>query len=191
MGKVTSRPQILKAPEDYDAILALVKTYEPVLVVAGSEDGVTLINFILSRRSGGKYSPVLLLQKDDAQIPVYDCTLRMDPEDITSLAEDIQTFCLEQKVPGPFAALTAVSVEEMCMYTVDQKENHGIDYIDFLLKIYPDHVLMDFRSIGKAFDVSAATEDYSSIAVLKKVVSSMEYNYVLGMNQTRLKARVS
>ena len=33
MGKVTSRPQILKAPEDYDAILTLVKTYEPVSII--------------------------------------------------------------------------------------------------------------------------------------------------------------
>ena len=45
-------------------------------------------------------------------------------------------------------------------------------------------------SIGKAYDLSSMPEnknDFSSMAVLRKAASSVEYNYTLGMNQTRIK----
>lgn len=152
--------------------------------------GLLIINSVISKRSGGKYSRFLLLENEDAEIPVYDCTLHMDSPEIASLAEKIQDFCHKENLKGPLAALTAVSIEEMSLYTLEQSRGKGIDYIDILLKIYPEYVLMDFRSIGRPFDVSAATEEYSNMQILKKIVSSMEYNYVLGMNQTRLKVKI-
>ena len=152
--------------------------------------GILMINSFISARSGGKYSRILLLENEVAEIPVYDCTLHMDTQEISSLAEKIQDFCHKENMSGPLAALTALSVEEMSMYTLDQSKGARIDYMDILLKIYPEYVLMDFRSIGRPFDVSAVPEEYSNMQVLKKVVSSMEYDYVLGMNQTRLRVKV-
>ena len=35
-----SRPEIKRAPDDYEETLAMVKSYEPLLVIAGSEQGV-------------------------------------------------------------------------------------------------------------------------------------------------------
>ena len=146
-------------------------------------------NFVISARSGGKYSRLLLLENEEEKIPVYDCTIHMDPQQISALAETIQNFCLQEKIEGPLSALTALSVEEMSMYTLEQSKGLGIDYLDMLMKIYPEYVLLDFRSIGRPFDVSAVPEEYSNMQVLREVVSSMEYNYVLGMNQTRLRVK--
>ena len=83
--------------------------------------------------------------------------------------------------------LTAVSVEEMSVYTARQNSYSKIENLDILLKIYPDHVLIDFTSIGRPFDTSMASEEYSNMEVLRKTAHDMEYNYILGMNRTRIK----
>ena len=157
--------------------------------VRGKMGAILAANFVISARSGGKYSRLLLLENEEEKIPVYDCTIHMDPQQISALAETIQNFCLQEKIEGPLAALTALSVEEMSMHTLEQSKGLGIDYLDMLMKIYPEYVLLDFRSIGRPFDVSAVPEEYSNMQVLREVVSSMEYNYVLGMNQTRLRVK--
>ena len=66
-----------------------------------------------------------------------------------------------------------------------------VNYLDILLKIYPEYILIDFRSIGRPFDTSATSNKYSNIEILKKIVTNMEYNYILGMNQTRLICKAS
>ena len=115
----------------------------------------------------------------------------MKSENISRLAEDIQGFCIRKGLDTGVAALTAVSVEEMSVYSSEQSKTNRIDYLDILLKIYPEHILIDFRSIGMPFDTSATTEKYSNMEILKKIVTNMEYNYILGMNQTRLICKAS
>ena len=77
----------------------------------------------------------------------------------------------------------------MISYTADNTDQKSAAaFIDVLLKIYPEEVLMDVRSIGKPHDPSTApAEEYSNVDVLRKAASSVEYNYVLGMNQTRIR----
>ena len=49
---------------------------------------------------------------------------------------------------------------------------------------------MDYRSIGDPFDLTSADpEEYSNLATLKKMVTTVDYNYVMGMNQTRITIR--
>ena len=147
---------------------------------------VLAVNLVISRRSGGKYSKLLLLEHEDKAIPVYERSIKTEAASVSRLSESIQAFCVREGVEARLALLTALSVEEMGAYTADQNSSARIEDLDILLKIYPDHILMDFRSIGRPFDTSAAPEEYSNMAVLKKIVTSMEYHYILGMNQTRL-----
>ena len=74
----------------------------------------------------------------------------------------------------------------MSVYSDTQSNATQINDMDILLKIYPENIMIDFRSIGKPFDTSTATEEYSNVAILRKIVSDIKYTYVLGMNQTRL-----
>ena len=147
---------------------------------------VLMINLVISVRSRRKYSILLLLEHEDENVPVYECTLKMRSENISRLAEEIQDFCVGKGVDTTLSALTAVSVEEMSVYSSEQSETHKIDFLDILLKIYPEHILIDFRSIGSPFDISATSEKYSNMEILRRIVTDMDYNYVLGMNQTRL-----
>ena len=147
--------------------------------------GVIVVNYMISRRSKGMFSGFLLLENESRTIPTFATTVRMNSDDISALTSAIQAFCDKAQIEEKTALFAAVSLEEMCMYTI--KNSETTDYIDILFKIYPDHILMDFRSIGKPFDPTLADpEEFSNLATLRKLVSSLDFNYVLGMNQTRL-----
>jgi hypothetical protein len=82
----------------------------------------------------------------------------------------------------------AVASEEMCTNLINSTQKKTQDVTDILVKIYKDEIVMDVRSIGEVFDVTGAEgEEFSSIDVLRKVTSSIEYAYVVGMNQTRIR----
>ena len=148
---------------------------------------VLFVNFIISVRSGGKYSRILLLEREAENILVYECSVNTNNETISNISESIQEFCVKEGVDSKKAMLTAVSVEEMSVYTAAQNMYSQIENLDIILKIYPDYILIDFTSIGRPFDTSSATEEYSNMEVLKKTASEIEYNYILGMNRTRIK----
>lgn len=151
---------------------------------------ILVINLVISARSGGKYSRFMLIEKEDTTVPVFDCTIMMSREDISELAGNIESFCESQDLEPRLTTLTALVSEEMSVYTLENSHDTKVQSIDIILKIFPDYVLMDFRSIGKAYDLSSMPEnknDFSSMTVLRKIASSFEYNYTLGMNQTRIK----
>lgn len=151
---------------------------------------ILIINFRISARSGGKYSKLMLLEKEDTSIPVFDCTIMMSREDISDLADRIQSFCYEHKLETKLSTMAALVSEEMSVYTLENSKDANLNSIDIILKIFPEYILMDFRSIGKPYDLSSIPEintDFSSMSVLRKASSSFEYNYTLGMNQTRIK----
>ena len=148
---------------------------------------VLIANIFISRCSGGKYSPLLLLEHEDENIPVYESSVKIRSEDISKLSESIESFCKKKGVAARLSLLTALSVEEMGVYTSEQSYHSRIDYLDILLKIYPEYILLDTRSIGKPFDTAAVPEKYSNMDVLRKISASFEYSYILGMNQTRIR----
>ena len=90
-----------------------------------------------------------------------------------------------------FASLSGAHEEKRAgkVYTMSQKEQTKIDCLDILIKVYPEDILIDVRSIGKPLDTAGAKGDFSNLSVLRSAVSSMTYDYVLGMNQTRLKVK--
>lgn len=151
---------------------------------------ILVINLNISARSNGKYSKFMLIEKEDTSIPVFDCTIMMSREDISNLADRIQSFCNAENIENRLSTITALVSEEMSVYTLENSKDTELKSIDIILKIFPDHILMDFRSIGKPFDISSIPQkdnDFSSMSVLRKASSSFEYNYTLGMNQTRIK----
>ncbi len=151
---------------------------------------ILAVNIFISARSNGKYSKFMLIEKEDTNVPVFDCTIYMSREDISDLADRIQSFCMAEKLETRLSTMTALVSEEMSVYTLENSKDTELKSIDIILKIFPEYVLMDFRSIGKPFDISSIPEtgnDFSSMSVLRKASSSFEYNYTLGMNQTRIK----
>ncbi len=101
----------------------------------------------------------------------------------------MQRFCEDNNVDPKTAVMMALSLEEMISYMLDnRKQSISCDEVDILAKIKTDHIMMDIRSMGTPLDpTTAPASDYSNVEVLKKVAEKLEYTYVLGMNQTRIR----
>ena len=145
-----------------------------------------ITNRIIGKSSKGKYNGLLLLEREE-NIPVFDSTIALRKEDVVEAAKDLQDFCKKAEIPDKLSALVALASEEMGNYSIEHKEKRRLDEIDLLLKVYKDRIVMDVRSIGKPFDITACdAEQFSNVDVIRKVASSIEYGYVTGMNQTRI-----
>ena len=73
---------------------------------------------------------------------------------------------------------------------MNMKDKSLLDEFDLLVKVYENEVIMDIRSIGNPFDItSSPAEEYSGVDVLRKIVESIDFAYVTGMNQTRIKIK--
>ena len=75
----------------------------------------------------------------------------------------------------------------MAVYTRQHHKKSRL--IDILLKIYDDHIVLDFRSLGTPFNPleSTDTDIAENVMLLQKLASEIEYEYVMGMNSTRIK----
>ena len=152
--------------------------------------GILITNYVIAARSGGRFRGFLLYEYEEEGIHSYDATIHLKENDIAENAKSIQEFCDEKLADPGLAAMVAVASEEMGIYTMNLKDKGLLDEFDLLLKIYEDKVIMDIRSIGKPFDItSSPAEEYSGIDVLRKIAGSIDYAYVTGMNQTRIKIK--
>ena len=152
--------------------------------------GILIANYVIAARSGGRFRGFLLYEYEEESIPSYDATILLKESDIAENAKSIQDFCDEQLENSGLSAMVAVASEEMGIYTMNLKDKSLLDEFDLLLRIYEDKVIMDIRSIGKPFDItSSPAEEYSGIDVLRKISESIDYAYVTGMNQTRIKIK--
>lgn len=149
---------------------------------------ILLINTVIARRSAGKYQGMLLLETEDRSVPTFDATIPMENQAISACTEQLQTFCAQALSGDRLCVLVALAAEEMSVYSMTMKEQAEVDELDILVKIYPTEVLMDFRTMGKPFDISSApTEEFSNADTLKKIASSVDYVYNIGLNQTRIR----
>ncbi len=145
------------------------------------------INLILSLRKKSRCQGILLLEREDERIPTYDATIRLDSKSISDGSRELQSFCERYIRDDTLPVLIAVAAEEMSVYSMSMKDSTELDQLDILVKIYPREILMDFRSMGKPFDIATAHQQgFSNALMLKKIASSEEYSYIIGLNQTRI-----
>ncbi len=145
------------------------------------------INLILSLRKKSRCQGILLLEREDERIPTYDATIRLDSKSISDGSRELQAFCERYIRDDTLPVLIAVAAEEMSVYSMSMKDSTELDQLDILVKIYPREILMDFRSMGKPFDIATAHQQgFSNALMLKKIASSEEYSYLIGLNQTRI-----
>ncbi|MBQ4282226.1 MAG: hypothetical protein II753_09030, partial [Spirochaetales bacterium] len=145
------------------------------------------INLILSLRKKSRCHGILLLEREDERVPTYDATIRLDSKSISDGSRELQAFCERYIRDDTLPVLITVAAEEMSVYSMSMKDSTELDQLDILVKIYPREILMDFRSMGKPFDIATAHQQgFSNALMLKKIASSEEYSYLIGLNQTRI-----
>ena len=149
--------------------------------------GIIITNLIIASRSEGKYKGVMLYETEEADVPVYDVTFEADSSDISQNTKKLEDFCMYNDVRPEIAMFTAIAAEEMSVIIKETGKINKCDSIDMLVKIYKDDIILDLRSIGKPFDPSAyAKEQGSPLDTLMRIASSVEFSYIMGMNQTRI-----
>ena len=84
------------------------------------------------------------------------------------------------------AMRAALAVEEIAVYVANKKR--ASTYADVLVRLNQGNVEIDFRSLGDAFDPLHDEEGdiEENLRLLRGVTSSIETEYLLGMNSTRI-----
>lgn len=149
--------------------------------------GCVLIgNKRVERVSGGRYSGFLLLDKQDTPADVYDFTVTQKDSDISDMSRSITDFCEERGVEHGLASRVGLLSEEMALYT--RQHHNRTALIDVMIRLEPEEITLDFRSEGAPFDpLSRGEEDIpENLLVLQKMSEKIVYDYILGMNSTRI-----
>ena len=147
---------------------------------------ILIMNLSVASRSDGRYRGLLLLENDESSTPVLDVTIADNPEAISGISEKMQTICEQNGITGRNAVLAALAVEEMAVYITDKNEDKA--YMDILVRLHKGDVIIDFRTLGSAFDpLSDNDEDnWENVRLLRGIATSIENDYMLGMNSTRI-----
>ena len=155
-----------------------------ILILAG----ILITNLFIARASGGRFRGVALYEYEFETIPTYDVTIELDAGDLSENSDLLQKFCDDSGLDPVVSELVAVASEEMGTYAENCMDDAELEKIDLLVKILDDDVVMDVRTVGRPFDItSSPAEDFSNIDLLRKISRSIDYSYITGMNQTRIR----
>jgi len=148
--------------------------------------GIFFINRGIAARSGGKYKGFWLIT-DDRNV-VADLTFRADPEDIGHITKEIEKVCREHGMPMSRAMLASVSVEEMVVITARSVSSTEAIPMDILIQKGEEAITIDLVSIGSPFNPTNYQEggELDNFEMLRRLSKSVTYDYVLGMNTTRI-----
>ncbi len=147
---------------------------------------ILAINAVTYKKNPEQYTGVLLLQKDLGSVASLNLTIADKPEEISAASEKMIDFARENKVPGRQAFRLGLVCEEMAVYTQNHRKEPG--EIDLLLRILKEELILNFRSIGAPFNPMQGTEEDlpENIILLQKTASQISYDYIMGMNSTRI-----
>ena len=149
--------------------------------------GILIWNQILQKKTDHRLKGFLLIEQESSEIPSRDITITEKSDVITGLSQELIQFCEEYKTDHRTSGFVGLLAEEMAVYTRQHHKKSRL--IDILLKIYDDHIVLDFRSLGTPFNPleSTDTDIAENVMLLQKLASEIEYEYVMGMNSTRIK----
>ena len=147
---------------------------------------ILIRNRYIEKHSDGRYIGLLLLENDENSTPVLDVTIADDPSSISGISERMQNVCEQNGIDSKMAVLAALALEEMAVYITGKKDHKA--YMDILVRLHKGNVIIDFRCLGSAFNPLDDTEEdnLENVRLLRGIASSIENEYTLGMNSTRI-----
>ena len=135
------------------------------------------MNRRMARASDGQLYGLLLIQQEQEALQTINASLGLSRNEIARFGQKFQTMC-EQNGMGPLnAAISAFAVEELLLNVLEAEERK--DYADISARIYPDRMVIDFRTLGSAFQAE-------EMKLLQKISRTITHRTVAGMNCTRL-----
>ena len=149
---------------------------------------VAACNLFIYKREPDRYENVLLVRREEAGTIAGNFTIADDSQvaDISAMSQEVEGFCKRNGVSGRLSMHVGLLCEEMAIYTMNHRQ--AGDAIDLLLRISDDAIELSFRSIGAPFDpLSRMDSDIpENVELLNSLSSAISYEYVMGMNNTKL-----
>ena len=146
--------------------------------------GVLLWNYHLVRKNS--YTGILLSERDERPNQIWDFTMTSKAQDISFVSEQLSALSEKGGLNHKQAMQLGLAVEEMAVYT----SNHVNSQlpIDILARMYDDRIEIDFRSSGSSFNPLSDTDndDMLNLRLLRNLAASLEYDYIMGMNSTKI-----
>ena len=149
---------------------------------------VPLINFASARRHKPALDVLTLLPKENEYSGVFSKTVTGNMQDYEEVVKQLNEFCLKMGLSKSQANIVSVASEEMSVITLNYYKGQKDLVTDIIVRISDSEFTMDFRSLGSPFDVMSVpdTVEFSNLSVLKKIADDLTFDYVMGMNQTRI-----
>ena len=146
---------------------------------------VLVVNSVIARKSKGRYKGLLLEQQETTARRVWDMTIPENSEATAKLSQELIEECRAMGLDEMTANRVGLVVEEMVIYSCEHSKS---DRIDILVKLFNDKFLIDFRSLGNSSSplTNQSSDSAENISILKGFSSKIEYDYLLGMNTTRI-----
>ena len=135
------------------------------------------LNLKVVRGSEGKWRTVLLIPQEQEALRTINASLGLSREEIARFAEQFQGMCQENGMDIVHAVICTFALEELLFNVLEDEEKK--DYADINARIYPDRMVIDFRTLGPAFQPE-------ELRLLKKISTKITHRNISGMNCTRL-----
>ena len=148
---------------------------------------VLISNRVLIARSKGRLEGFFLIEREEDESRLSDITITENDAQISELSRELSGFCQTNGIDAALSGKVGLIAEEMSVYT--RLHNNKTAFIDILTRVTDSAVTLDFRSEGLPFNPLAETDsDYpENLLLLRKMSSEIAYDYILGMNSTRIR----
>lgn len=133
-----------------------------------------------SKKTNGEYSGFFINKNNDNNENVLEYTLKGEIEEVVELSKSIGEYLSDTKS----GTLVNLAIEEMLVNIINLNDN--IDFIDLIVKIEKDQILVSIKDPGIEFNpvVENETLEFDNISLLNKIANKIEYARVLGLNST-------
>ena len=151
--------------------------------------GILLYNLAIKNRLKYKATPFLLIPEDSLKTDVLDISIRWGIEQVEEVSKMVHDYCCKYGIGEKQTNLLSVACEEMFVYTV-KNSKEGCVNIDMRITVEDSTIDVYIKSVGQPFDhFSADQEKYGNIWMINKISTDVKYDYIMGVNQTRIKLR--
>jgi len=136
-----------------------------------------LLNRRTVRKSDGKWKGILMIPREQEALQTINASFGLSREEIASFGKQFQAMCEKNGMEKRNAVLSAFIVEELLLNVLEAKKRK--DYADINARIYPDRMVIDFRTLGTAFRPE-------EMMLLHKISSKITHRNIGGMNCTQI-----
>lgn len=153
---------------------------------------------VVARRSHGALEGVLLTEKPDDRVALFDGSLRATKTDAVGVSTEVIAFARANGLDDAMANTVGLMVEEAVVNIAEtnapcdrgRSASEAADPVgvDVLVRIDPDEIRIAVRDGGVALDALTAprgsAEEFTGITVMRAMAERVEYARTLGLNDT-------